>query len=476
MNSLIETLNRFGGHFLNFAWPRPWQSSLLILLFSAVALPMGGGLVLAGGGTAADTSPPLRGAVSALPDPPQGTNLPTVIVTAEIYQISTEDLKTLMSGLTFHLSQGNADAWWSASPVAYANLLSRLSKSGFTLLFRPRLQTSSGKEADFFVGNDQHGTELDFVPMVTEGQVSLSIQGKMVDASAGGGVTNGFQVRALMPNHGGMVIRVPKGASNAVVCLKVEILTSPPAASSPSRLVPLTKPRSALGTLNAPVFTGPGRQAIMAKLGTIHFEQVSYDGLPLKEVLKQLSQQCLLCDPEGKGINFLINHNPDHSSPNPNAGLPSTPMGGDEMTGRAAVDVGTFIVNLASLTDVRLADLLDAMVLVTDHPMKYSVQDFGIIFSARNPATSQVSLRTFRVDPNTFYSGLEQVSATSVGAIPNSGSGNGQNQNQGAVIGVVNAFPGAGSLRNPGQSAGGGGQGSGSLVNNPPADGAGVGR
>ena len=36
MNFLIETLNQLGGHFLDFAWPMLWQSSLLIALVLAV--------------------------------------------------------------------------------------------------------------------------------------------------------------------------------------------------------------------------------------------------------------------------------------------------------------------------------------------------------------------------------------------------------------------------------------------------------
>jgi beta-lactamase regulating signal transducer with metallopeptidase domain len=35
MNSFIETLNQWGGIFLNFAWPMFWQSSLLIIVLSA---------------------------------------------------------------------------------------------------------------------------------------------------------------------------------------------------------------------------------------------------------------------------------------------------------------------------------------------------------------------------------------------------------------------------------------------------------
>ena len=268
---------------------------------------------------------------------------------------------------------------------------------------------------------------------------------------------------------------------------------------------------------NTLTYTGPGRQAIVAKLDRIRLETVSYDGLPLNEVLKQLSEQTRLRDPERKGINFLINNNPDLSGQaiaapttglggggfgaerlggglppvqqqlDPNTGLPLAPAagaGGAAGTTTEQLDVGSWIIKIPSLTDVRLADVLDAMVLVADHPIKYSIQDFAIVFSSKGPETPQLFMRTFRIDPNTFYSGLENVSAQSFGSVQNSGGGGstggggggggggGQQQNSGAVVGVVNAFAGAGGFRSSGQGGGGGGGGggsqggSGSLLNN----------
>src|SRR5215470_14888118 len=38
MNSLTETLNSWGGRFLDFAWPMLWQSSVLIALMLALDL------------------------------------------------------------------------------------------------------------------------------------------------------------------------------------------------------------------------------------------------------------------------------------------------------------------------------------------------------------------------------------------------------------------------------------------------------
>ncbi len=251
---------------------------------------------------------------------------------------------------------------------------------------------------------------------------------------------------------------------------------------------------------NSIVWTGPGRQAIMQKLDKIHFEKTDdfSQGLPLTEVLKQLNEQCRLHDSERKGVNFLINNNSDKSGTprpwvpgvsvggagpgaaapgasaiaanrgfgatgalDPNTGLPLAPSA--ETTTTEQPDVGSYLIKLPTLSDVRLADLLDAIVLVADHPIKYSIEDFAVVFSQKNPEGQHLLMRTYRVDPNTFYSGLEGVSAIApFGAVQNGsttggtggtggggggGGGSGNNQGVSAVIGVVNAFAGGGQAR-----------------------------
>ncbi|HEV2693738.1 MAG TPA: hypothetical protein VG347_12675 [Verrucomicrobiae bacterium] len=251
---------------------------------------------------------------------------------------------------------------------------------------------------------------------------------------------------------------------------------------------------------NTLIYTGPGRQGIVAKLDKIRLDTVSYDGLPLSEVVRQLTEQSKLRDPERKGINFLINPNADQSGPaiaggnpggfggipggaapapaaiDPATGLPASPAAG--AGGSEKVDIGTAVTVKLGLADVRLADVLDAIVMVCDHPdghpIKYSILDFGVVFADKG-SFEPVPLftRTFKVDPNTFYSGLESVGSSSFGSSSSSGGGGGgggkggggggggggSQQGGGAVVGVVNAFSGAGQLRNQGGSGGGGGGG-----------------
>ena len=268
------------------------------------------------------------------------------------------------------------------------------------------------------------------------------------------------------------------------------------------------------------IYTGLGRQAIVNKLNRIRLSNVLYDGLPLSEVIRNLSEQSKLRDPDKVGINFLINPNAPaaesgSASVNPGApggfggapgGFGGAPAAVDPATGlpitapsanngAEQVDVGSVIIKInPALNDVRLADVLDAIVQVADHPIKYSIEDYAIVFSSRGPQSAQLSMRTFRVDPNTFYSGLESVSSSSFGSANNSsggsggsggssggssGGGSGNNNNVGSVIAVVNASPGAGGFRSSGGNGGGGGGGGGggqqgapSLLENPGVGGA----
>jgi hypothetical protein len=106
----------------------------------------------------------------------------------------------------------------------------------------------------------------------------------------------------------------------------------------------------------------------VSKLDRIHLDAF-YDGLPLSEVVRSLSEQAKIRDPDKKGINFLINPNPDNSvstlSPvgaggfggggfpggavpgaptvDPATGLPVAPAGGG---GAEAVDLNAVVIKI----------------------------------------------------------------------------------------------------------------------------------
>lgn len=235
------------------------------------------------------------------------------------------------------------------------------------------------------------------------------------------------------------------------------------------------------------VYSSPERQTIYSKLSSITFPNVSFQSLPLSEVIDYLRKQTQIRDPQKEGINFNFNPTVENI---PSTGA-TTGQGGFRGGGATTINPATGLpeeqpsttqpaddtqinINL-TLNNVSLADLLNAICLFSDHPIKYSVEDYGVVFAQKGPDSPQYEMRTFKVDPNTFYSGLQNVSSylfgsvnitsgTGGGSSGNSG-GNGQTQT-GAVVPVVNAYPGASSVRGSsgggaGAAAGGGGGGGG---------------
>ena len=105
------------------------------------------------------------------------------------------------------------------------------------------------------------------------------------------------------------------------------------------------------------------------------------------------------------------------------------------------VDPNSVIVRFnLPLRNVRLKDVLDAVVKVADKPLTYSVEDYGVVLSldaakaaapqfgggplvprqpyglaSISPAPEVLEVRTFRVDTNTFLSGLESAFGITVG-------------------------------------------------------------
>src|SRR5262249_39928237 len=136
------------------------------------------------------------------------------------------------------------------------------------------------------------------------------------------------------------------------------------------------------------------------------------ESLPLGEVIINLNDEAKKRDPEKRGLNFIIN-------PNAEAGAISAVPGAiDQATGLPAgpaappepVDVSAISIKInPALSDVRLADVLDAIVRVADKPIKYSIEDYAVVFSLRGAEVSPLYTRLIKVDPNTFVQGLESV-------------------------------------------------------------------
>jgi general secretion pathway protein D len=237
--------------------------------------------------------------------------------------------------------------------------------------------------------------------------------------------------------------------------------------------------------VSGPFFTGMahGRNQIMAKLDRIRldFPAEGVDALPLSEIVKILSDEAKKRDPEKKGVNFLVNPNTDVgvvvAPSNIQGGAPGAPnnvapppTAVDPATGlplpTAApepVDVGAISIKISPrLIDVRLADVLDAISKVAEKHIRYSVEDYAVVFSLKGAEPSPLFTRIINVDPNTFVQGLESVGGvfiqggSSQGGGGGGGGGGGQGgQGGGATIPRVDIA----AATQTGQGGGGGGGG-----------------
>jgi len=145
-------------------------------------------------------------------------------------------------------------------------------------------------------------------------------------------------------------------------------------------------------------FTSKGRQAIVTKLDRIRIEEVGpWENIPLADVIKILDEQAKRRDPSKQGINFLINPNIDTGAAIPSAAAKT-------------LDMGSIQVRLKpALHDLRLADVLDAIVKASDHPIKYSIEDYAVVFSLKGLKASPLYTRVIKVDPRTFAENLRNL-------------------------------------------------------------------
>jgi hypothetical protein len=140
----------------------------------------------------------------------------------------------------------------------------------------------------------------------------------------------------------------------------------------------------------------PGRAAIIKKLETIRLDSVRFEGLPLGEVVVVLRDEAKKRDPEKKGINFMFNPNQPTElapSPVPVLGPDGTPL---PVAPVEAVDINSITINVnPPLDNVRLADVLDAVVKVADRPIKFTIEDYGVVFALRGPESPRPEANGF---------------------------------------------------------------------------------
>ncbi|MCX8109135.1 MAG: tetratricopeptide repeat protein, partial [Verrucomicrobiae bacterium] len=174
------------------------------------------------------------------------------------------------------------------------------------------------------------------------------------------------------------------------------------------------------------VHTGPGRREIFDKLDKIRFDRFPRrleglaerdEGFPLREVIKLLDEEVRDAEVRlggtGRGINFIIANYVDIVTQQSTLGQTiDTTTGQPISTGpqQEQFNVGDVLIHLdPPLRNVRLADVLDAIVKVANKQIKYSVEEYAIVFTRKVPEEPQLFTRTFRLNPNTFFQGLQNV-------------------------------------------------------------------
>jgi type II secretory pathway component GspD/PulD (secretin) len=176
------------------------------------------------------------------------------------------------------------------------------------------------------------------------------------------------------------------------------------------------------------VHTSGERQAIYNKLRGIRLtEWGPIDNLPLSEVINQISTEVRRRDTDKiPGINIIISPNADAS------GAAGGPAAGVDAAGLPvapapeAADLNGVSVRLGSqLKNLTLEQVLDILSTIADRKIKYSVEDYGVIISPKITEPVPLHTRFFKVDPNTFQQGLQNVTAFNFGQSQNGGGGGG---------------------------------------------------
>ena len=157
----------------------------------------------------------------------------------------------------------------------------------------------------------------------------------------------------------------------------------------PSQNTSEPQPKGGLGPRTHPASHQPAddrRTAIQAKLREIQFDDFVLRSEPLPDFIKALSEEAQQHDPEGKGINFLLSA--------PSDGWPAGVLK---------------IVRPARLQHVSLEEVLKAIVSSTDTPLKYSVEDYGVVLSRKYPEEyAGLEVRKFKLDFESFVRALHE--------------------------------------------------------------------
>jgi len=176
-----------------------------------------------------------------------------------------------------------------------------------------------------------------------------------------------------------------------------------------------------------------GRQQLVRKLAAIRLPEVQFDGMTLAEVVEYLSGELRRRDPEKRGVNFMF------------VGPAAAPADLTRpTTGAAAIDPGavpvatvpaqpvavapeleSVIVHLRQpLRNLTALQVLDVVAKTADQPIRFAINDYGIVAMPRAPGSADVFGSALRANPDTFQQGLQNVTPRTLPVATSGAAGN----------------------------------------------------
>jgi tetratricopeptide (TPR) repeat protein len=240
------------------------------------------------------------------------------------------------------------------------------------------------------------------------------------------GATNGSTRVTFNPENGLLLVR---GTTNDLRVIeqaiqKVQPLPAP-ATNAATNSLPAPNPYYRTNSPAQPApHSGKGAQRINAKLDEIILPEIHFDSVSLPAVVTWLDGNVKRHDPEKKGLNFLINNVvSDYIAPTGPV-APTVGKDGNQVVTppRPPVtvkpDLENALVKVRSpIKGLTLRQALDAicMTAVVKLPdgrttgLKFTVEEYAIVFSPKLPEQADLFSRIFKVDPETFITGLGSV-------------------------------------------------------------------
>jgi RNA polymerase sigma factor (sigma-70 family) len=112
------------------------------------------------------------------------------------------------------------------------------------------------------------------------------------------------------------------------------------------------------------------RNALLRKLETIKVNLNAYMNRPLGEVLKELKDESKRHDPNGKGVNFILNNHAKAS--------------GRVAENPESVDMQTILITLPELSDSTVTDVMEWIVNASATPIVYTVEAYAVVFTPKS--------------------------------------------------------------------------------------------